>query len=191
MDTSIIIELGVDDFKAPSPLYEQEVVNSSFQVEKLFSHPYPWERWFINAIENGTHRRFKPVAPNFTAIREACNMVGLRNVPELYHDDQFGFGCTVRVPYSPALVMFDHFVSPIAASVILWHELRHAAQHEREGYMPMTQPMPNFFYNPSGYWYHPDEVDARSFEKYGIDFPLVVEAYDYVPRKFPWGSPWF
>jgi hypothetical protein len=172
----------------PTPPPEQEVVNTSFQVEKLFNHPYPWERWFINSVDNGQERRFKPVQPDLNAIRQACNEVGLMNIPLLFHDVRFGYGTTFKIPYAPAVVSFNHCLSPMAASCILWHELRHAAQHEQGGYAPMTQRMPEYHTNPYGYWYHPDEVDARSYEKYGIDFPLVVESDTYIPDTINWST---
>jgi hypothetical protein len=172
---------------APSPLppFEQEIVNSSLQVETLFSHPYPWERWYASHIDY--HRSLKPVMPHLGAIREACIEVGLSHIPQMFHDCTFGPGATYRPPGVPAVVTFDFMLTPLAASVILWHELRHAAQHEEAGLI-LPEPMPDWQDDPAAYWYHPDEVDARSYEKNGLDFPLVVEADSYyVPNTIQIG----
>lgn len=160
----------------------EDVVNLFLQLERVFSHE-PWTRWFAWHNMYATHRRIEPVMPNYMAIRQAWQMMGgVSEPPMIGHNDMFGYGCTVRPNYTPAIVSFDHYISSKLANIILWHELRHARQHEQEGLMCSNgSTIPGLVDNPSVYWNHPDEVDARVWEKYGIDIPLVNEAQGYVP----------
>ncbi len=194
MAITIEILLPMDEYESflmPEPIEqpsyeipaEQEVVTTLMKVEKLFNDPRPWEKWYTGAIEITD----TPVAPNYDAIREAANVIGLINVPDLFHvgvDQEVGWGCSYQPVGIPAVVAVNHFISPTIASIIVWHELAHCKQHQDNGYMPLPAPS-NYYNDPATYWYAPEEVEARKWEKYGLEIPLFTEAPEYVPFTIP------
>jgi hypothetical protein len=76
-----------------------------------------------------------------------------------------------------------HTLEPDEASEVLWHELGHAWQRERDGQTAQTGRLGG----GEEYRSHPLEVEARTFERRAADHPLVrlLPQQAHVPDGIP------